>query len=183
MRGFHVEGSANAWHLVGKIVGPRADSCCLETRVDCRHAYSQFHRPQRHPAAVLRHRLFSTLIAAIDGARSEVYFETYIFADDATGTLVLDALMRAAARGVLVCMILDWFGTGNRRVNAMHAQLEAAGVHHRIFNPWFHGAASRARTARSEDKIHDVIPVSGMFENYFLDYASYVILRNVPSLL
>lgn len=30
----------------------------------------------------------------------------------------------AAALGVLVCMITDWFGTGNRRVNAMHAQLE-----------------------------------------------------------
>ncbi|MGK5069956.1 putative cardiolipin synthase YbhO [compost metagenome] len=86
---------------------------------------------------------FPALIAAIDGARSEVYFETYIFADDATGTLVLDALMRAAARGVLVCMITDWFGTGNRRVNAMHAQLEAAGVHHRIFNPWFRRGITR----------------------------------------
>lgn len=34
-----------------------------------------------------------------------------------------------------------------------------------------------------EDKIHDVIPVSGMFQNYFLDYASYVILeRAVPAI-
>jgi topoisomerase IV subunit A len=34
-----------------------------------------------------------------------------------------------------------------------------------------------------EDKIHDVVPVSGMFENYFLDYASYVILeRAVPAI-
>ncbi len=80
---------------------------------------------------------FPALINAIDSARKEVYFETYIFADDATGTLVLDALTRAAARGVLVCMITDWFGTGRRRVNAMHARLEAAGVHHRVFNPWF----------------------------------------------
>lgn len=32
------------------------------------------------------------------------------------------------------------------------------------------------------DKIHDVIPVSGLFENWFLDYASYVILeRAVPA--
>lgn len=80
---------------------------------------------------------FPALINAIDSAKKEVYFETYIFADDATGALVLDALKRAAARGVLVCMITDWFGTGRRRVNAMHAQLEAAGVHHRVFNPWF----------------------------------------------
>ena len=33
------------------------------------------------------------------------------------------------------------------------------------------------------DHIHDVVPVSGMFENYFLDYASYVILeRAVPAI-
>lgn len=33
-----------------------------------------------------------------------------------------------------------------------------------------------------EDQIHDVIPVSGMYEDWFLDYASYVILeRAVPA--
>lgn len=34
-----------------------------------------------------------------------------------------------------------------------------------------------------EDKIHDVLPVSGMYENWFLEYASYVILeRAVPAI-
>jgi topoisomerase IV subunit A len=34
-----------------------------------------------------------------------------------------------------------------------------------------------------EDKVHDVIPVSGMYENWFLEYASYVILeRAVPAI-
>jgi len=34
----------------------------------------------------------------------------------------------------------------------------------------------------SEQELHDVIPVSGMYENWFLDYASYVILeRAVPA--
>ncbi|MEQ9166037.1 MAG: DNA gyrase subunit A, partial [Fulvivirga sp.] len=34
-----------------------------------------------------------------------------------------------------------------------------------------------------EDIIHDVIPVSGMYENWFLEYASYVILeRAVPAI-
>lgn len=33
------------------------------------------------------------------------------------------------------------------------------------------------------DKIHDVLPVSGMYENWFLEYASYVILeRAVPAI-
>ena len=35
----------------------------------------------------------------------------------------------------------------------------------------------------SDEKIHDVIPVSGLYENWFLEYASYVILeRAVPAL-
>jgi topoisomerase-4 subunit A len=34
-----------------------------------------------------------------------------------------------------------------------------------------------------DEKIHDILPVSGMYENWFLDYASYVILeRAVPAL-
>lgn len=34
-----------------------------------------------------------------------------------------------------------------------------------------------------DEKIHDVIPVSGLYENWFLDYASYVILeRAVPAI-
>ncbi len=34
-----------------------------------------------------------------------------------------------------------------------------------------------------EEKIHNVLPVSGMYENWFLDYASYVILeRAVPAI-
>lgn len=36
---------------------------------------------------------------------------------------------------------------------------------------------------QDEDVIHDVVPVSGMYENWFLDYASYVILeRAVPAI-
>ncbi|MEQ9424897.1 MAG: DNA gyrase/topoisomerase IV subunit A [Cyclobacteriaceae bacterium] len=36
---------------------------------------------------------------------------------------------------------------------------------------------------KNEDVIHDVLPVSGMYENWFLDYASYVILeRAVPAI-
>ena len=35
----------------------------------------------------------------------------------------------------------------------------------------------------NEDEIHEVLPVTGMYENWFLDYASYVILeRAVPNI-
>ena len=43
---------------------------------------------------------FPALLAAIDAAREEIFLESYIFADDQTGSLVADALARAAARGV-----------------------------------------------------------------------------------
>jgi len=37
--------------------------------------------------------------------------------------------------------------------------------------------------SKNEDIIHDILPVSGMYENWFLDYASYVILeRAVPAI-
>src|SRR5450830_689651 len=86
---------------------------------------------------------FPALMEAIDAAQVEVYFETYIFADDDTGQAVLGALMRAAQRGVAVHMISDWFGTGAARVKRMHAQAIAAGVEHRIFNPWFRRGVTR----------------------------------------
>jgi cardiolipin synthase len=86
---------------------------------------------------------FPALIGAIDAAQYEVYFETYIFADDETGQKVLGALSAAAKRGVDVRMITDWWGTGRRKINCMHEKLEAAGVHHRIFNPWFKRGITR----------------------------------------
>jgi len=86
---------------------------------------------------------FPALIAAIDAAEYDVYFETYIFAGDETGKAVLTALMNAARRGVQVRMITDWWGTGRRQVDSMHAQLVAAGVEHRIFNPWFKRGVTR----------------------------------------
>ncbi len=86
---------------------------------------------------------FPALIAAIDAARYEVYFETYIFAGDDTGSAVLAALSGAARRGVQVRMITDWWGTGRRQINSMHEQLVAAGVEHRIFNPWFKRGVTR----------------------------------------
>jgi cardiolipin synthase len=86
---------------------------------------------------------FPALIGAIDAAQYEVYFETYIFAGDATGQSVMAALMRAAQRGVQVRMITDWWGTGRRQVNSMHEALVAGGVEHRMFNPWFKRGVTR----------------------------------------
>jgi cardiolipin synthase len=55
---------------------------------------------------------FPALIEAIDAARVHVVLETYIYADDAVGARVTDALIRAAQRGVDVRLVVDGFGAG-----------------------------------------------------------------------
>lgn len=78
---------------------------------------------------------FPALVEAIEAAQVEVYFETYIFAEDETGKRVMAALKAAAQRGVTVRMITDWFGTGHKPAYRLQAEVTAAGVEHRIFNP------------------------------------------------
>lgn len=87
---------------------------------------------------------FPALIAAIDAAVAEVCLETYIFADDAVGRAVKEALKRAAARGCAVNVISDWHGTGRVTVGLLDAELHAAGVNHRAFNPWFRRGVARS---------------------------------------
>jgi len=54
---------------------------------------------------------FPQLCADIDAARHSIYLETYIYAADESGRMVADALRRAAARGVVVRMLLDGYGS------------------------------------------------------------------------
>ena len=87
--------------------------------------------------------LFPAMIASIDAAQYEVYFETYIFADDDTGRAVEAALIRAARRGVKVRVIVDWFGTGHKNAARLGVDFAAAGVRYRVFNPWFKRGVTR----------------------------------------
>jgi cardiolipin synthase A/B len=89
---------------------------------------------------------FPALVAALDAARDEVFLETYIFADDETGSLVCDALARAAARGVRVHLLIDGFGS--RGFPKRFAQaLESAGAHVLVFLPQS-GLIARPRRSR-----------------------------------
>jgi cardiolipin synthase len=54
---------------------------------------------------------FPQLCADIDAAQHSIYLETYIFVADETGRTVADALRRAAARGVVVRLLLDGYGS------------------------------------------------------------------------
>ena len=71
-------------------------------------------------------RCLDALVALIDGARASLRVLYYIYADDASGRRVRDALVRAAERGVRVALIVDGFGSD---VDAdFFAGLEAAGA-------------------------------------------------------
>jgi cardiolipin synthase len=79
---------------------------------------------------------FPALREAIDAATRELYLETYIFEDDATGRMIADALARAARRGVAVRLMVDGFGARDFPEKLMPA-LEAAGVQVLVYRPEF----------------------------------------------
>jgi cardiolipin synthase len=87
--------------------------------------------------------LFPAMLAAIDAAEQDILFETYIFAEDETATRVEAALIAAAGRGVKVRVVIDWFGTGHRTATRLGVAFAAAGVHYRVFNPWFRRGVTR----------------------------------------
>lgn len=77
---------------------------------------------------------FPALIAAIDAAAIEVHLETYIFENDRTGCQVVEALIRAAQRGVAVRVLVDGFGARNFSP-VFGERLAAAGVEALIYRP------------------------------------------------
>lgn len=77
---------------------------------------------------------FPALVAAIDAARREVMVETYIL-DIALGVVpVVEAMERAARRGVTVRLVVDGIGTGPLPLDWQRRFAEA-GVQWRVFNP------------------------------------------------
>ncbi len=77
---------------------------------------------------------FPALRQAIDAAQSEIYLETYIFADDDSGKSVAAALVRAAGRGVRVHVLVDGFGSKGI-FEQTRRLLDAANIEVLIFGP------------------------------------------------
>ncbi|ANY18574.1 Major cardiolipin synthase ClsA [Tsuneonella dongtanensis] len=75
-----------------------------------------------HPGG--RERL-EALLGLIESARQSIRMCFYIFAEDASGTAVRDALTAAARRGVAVDLLLDGFGADARE--AFFAPMKEAG--------------------------------------------------------
>ena len=87
--------------------------------------------------------LFPAMTAAIDAARHDILFETYIFAEDTVAKGIEQALIRAARRGVKVRVLVDWFGTGHRVCCRRAEAFAEVGVHYRVFNKWFRRGVAR----------------------------------------
>jgi len=77
---------------------------------------------------------FPAIEAAFDRARYEIYLETYIYENDATGRRVADALKRAARRGVNVYVLIDGYGSKDLP-RSMLDSLRADGVKTLIYRP------------------------------------------------
>jgi len=71
---------------------------------------------------------FPAITEAIDAAAQEVWLETYIFADDASGRGVASAMVRAAQRGVAVRVLVDGWGARQYLTPSLAAVLAEGGV-------------------------------------------------------
>jgi cardiolipin synthase len=76
---------------------------------------------------------YPAMLTAIDGARSRVNFESYVFNDGEIADRFVDALARAAERGVFVRIVLDPIGSS--LASKSTDRLKAAGAKLAWFNP------------------------------------------------
>ncbi|HEV8256257.1 MAG TPA: cardiolipin synthase ClsB [Casimicrobiaceae bacterium] len=71
---------------------------------------------------------FPALERAINSADREIWLESYIFADDATGRRIAEALARAAQRGVKVRVMVDGWGAKFYLTAALERFMRDAGI-------------------------------------------------------
>ena len=77
---------------------------------------------------------FPAIEAAIDAARLEIHLQAYIYEKDETGIRIGEALKRAVDRGVVVCVLLDGYGSKNLPSDYVET-LRAAGIKLMFFRP------------------------------------------------
>lgn len=84
---------------------------------------------------------FPAMLAAIEGARTTVRLETYIYGDDTTGRRFALALAGASRRGVDVALLYDSLGSWRAR-SRLFEEMAAAGVKvlaYKPLAPWRRG--------------------------------------------
>jgi cardiolipin synthase A/B len=91
-----------------------------------------------HAVELLRSgkQYFTACLREIDKARKYIHFQTYIVDDDETGRRFVNALIKAAKRGVRVYFLIDAYGGASFSKNLI-AEVEEAGILFRKFSPAF----------------------------------------------
>lgn len=77
---------------------------------------------------------FPALRAAIARAKEEIFLETFIWSEDATGLEIRDALVAAAQRGVRVQILVDDYGTPGFSSDFLQP-MQRAGIAVKSFDP------------------------------------------------
>lgn len=91
-----------------------------------------------HSIELLRsgEQFFAANVKAIGQARHFIHLQTYILDEDETGLRIVDALVKAAARGVKIYLLLDAYGTKYLSGELMK-RIDDAGILFRFFSPAF----------------------------------------------
>ena len=79
---------------------------------------------------------FELLIHLIGKAVDSIHLQTYIFNEDETGRIVVDALKEACKRNVQVYLLADGYASQALH-NKFIKELKEAGIHFRFFEPLF----------------------------------------------
>lgn len=79
-------------------------------------------------------KYFDLLENIINRAHTIIHLQMYIFNEDETGYRIIDALLKAAERGVEIFIVLDGYASRNLS-KACIRNLKSAGIHFRWFNP------------------------------------------------
>lgn len=82
-------------------------------------------------------RFYPVMLDAINAAHVSVFLEMYLVASGAVTTAFIDALVAAAGRGVMVCVLFDDFGAGGLN-KGDRQRLRRGGVRLHFYNPLQH---------------------------------------------
>jgi cardiolipin synthase A/B len=91
-----------------------------------------------HQVSLLRsgEEFFAAVEKIIDKAKDYIHFQAYILDEDETGNRMIDALIRAAGRGVRIYLLLDAYGT-KYLSDELVKKIEGSGILFRFFSPTF----------------------------------------------
>lgn len=94
-------------------------------------------------------QIFPPMLAAIQGAKKSITFETYIYWSGDIGKQFADALSERARTGVRVHVLLDWVGSANMDESYL-TEMQQAGVQIEKFHKphWYNLARLNNRTHR-----------------------------------